>query len=158
MKYTLTVFTENKAGVLNRISDLLVRRKINVDTLTVSTTEREGISRFTIVVDVNANQVEKVVKQIYKVIEVIKVYESTDQDLVFKEIAFYKITCTDGTRRSELQSLTTVLKAEIIHVEANNLVIQKTGSEQEIDHAFKLLFPFGIQEFIRSGRIAVRKN
>ena len=109
-------------------------------------------------VDVNADQVEKVVKQIYKVIEVIKVYESTDQDLVFKEIAFYKITCIDGTKRSELQSLATVLKAEIIHVEANNLVIQKTGSEAEIDHVFKLLFPFSIQEFIRSGRIAVRKN
>jgi acetolactate synthase-1/3 small subunit len=99
MQYTLTVFTENKPGVLYRIADLLLRRQINIESLTVSETERHGISRFTIVVLCDKATVEKVVKQLYRIIEVIKVFEMEDKDLIFKEIAFIKVSTKNPDQR-----------------------------------------------------------
>ena len=85
MQYTITAFAENKPGVLYRIADLFLRRKINVDSMTVSETERKGISRFTIVVNTNKDIVEKICKQLYLIIEVVKVFDNEDKDLIYKE-------------------------------------------------------------------------
>ena len=156
--YTIIAFTENKPGVLYRISDLFLRRKVNIESLTVSEIETKGISRFTIVVHAEKELVEKIVKQLYRIIEVIKVFESTDQQLVFKEIGFIKVSTKTPERRREVEELAFLFRAKIGHVGVNSLVIEKVGSEEEIDSLFTLLRPFGIKEFVRSGRIAVLKD
>src|ERR1700733_4327073 len=90
--YTIIIFTENKPGVLYRIADLLLRRKINIESLTVSEIETKGLSRFTIVVKADAHIIEKVVKQLYRIIEVVEVFEKTDEELLFKEISLIKVS------------------------------------------------------------------
>ena len=157
MQYTLTVFTENKPGVLYRIADLLLRRQINIESLTVSETERHGISRFTIVVLCDKATVEKVVKQLYRIIEVIKVFEMEDKDLIFKEIAFIKVSTKNPEQRREVEELSSMSKAEVAHVGQDFLVIEKKGTEEEITRLYDLLKSYGIKEFIRSGRIAIVK-
>ena len=157
MLYTITVFTENKPGVLYRIADLFLRRKINIETLTVSETERHGISRFTIVVQCDKDTVEKVVKQLYRIIEVVKVFEMEDKDLVFKEIAFIKVSTKNANERREVEELSSLSKAEVTKVGQDFLVIEKAGTEEQIDSLYGLLKPYGIKEFIRSGRIAIAK-
>ncbi|CAN5174215.1 hypothetical protein BH09PAT2_BH09PAT2_00820 [soil metagenome] len=156
--YTITAFTENKPGVLYRIADLFLRRKINIESLTVSEIETKGISRFTIVVKSERDMVEKLVKQLYRIIEVIKVFESTDQELVYKELAFIKVSTKTPERRKEAEELAHLFSGKINHVGPTSLVIEKAGTEEEIDSLFTLLRPYGIKEFVRSGRIAVMKD
>lgn len=156
--YTITVFSENKPGVLYRIADMFVRRKVNVESLTVSEIEQKGISRFTIVVQADKEQIDNIVKQLYKIIEITKVFESTDAELVHKELAFIKVSTKTPERRKEVEDLTYLFRAKVAHVNANSIVIEKTGTEEEINSMFTLLKPFGIKEFVRSGRIAVLKD
>jgi acetolactate synthase-1/3 small subunit len=158
MKYTITAFAENRPGVLYRIADLFLRRKVNIESMTVSETEREGVSRFTILVDTDKNIVEKITKQLYRIIEVIKVFENEDKDLVMKEITLIKIFANNLAKRQEIENLTRLFNAKIIHVAKDFLVVEKTGNEEEIVSLFTLLKPFGIKEFVRSGRIAVLKE
>lgn len=157
MKYTVIAFAHNSPGVLYRIADLFLRRKVNIESLTVSETERDHISRFTIVVDNNKHLIEKIVKQLYRIIEVTKVFESEDKDLLFKEIAMVKVYAKDHKSRQEIEDLARLAKAEIVAVNKDFLVLEKGGSEEEIDSLVNLVKPFGIQEFIRSGRIAILK-
>ena len=158
MQYTITAFTENKPGVLYRIADLFLRRKINIESLTVSETERHGISRFTIVVKRDKATIDKVVKQLYRIVEVVKVFEMEDKDLIFKEIAFIKVSTKNPDQRREVEELSVLFRARVTHVGSDYLVIEKTGTEEQITALYLLLKPFGIKEFIRSGRIAVVKD
>ncbi len=157
-KYTITVFSENKPGILYRLADLFLRRKINIESLTVSETDTENLSRFTIVVRSERDLVEKVVKQLYKIIEVAKVVDSTDDDLVFKEIALIKVHAKNLEKRREVEHLAHLMSAKIVHVSVDSLVVEQTGSEEEVNSLYELLKPFGIKEFVRSGRIAVFKE
>jgi aminotransferase len=158
MKYTIIAFVYDKPGVLNRLSDLFTRRKINIESLTVSTTEQQGVARFTILVEADRETIEKVVKQIYKVIEVIKVFETTDQDLIYKEIAFIKVTAKTPDQRMSIERAAALFRARIVHVAYDYLVIEITGSEDETQSLEQLLKPYGIKEFVKSGRIAVLKD
>lgn len=158
MKYTITAFTENKPGVLYRIADLFLRRKINIESLTVSETEQHGIARFTIVVELDKVTIEKLVKQLYRIVEVVKVFESTDKDLVFKELAFIKVSTKNPSERREVEELSYLFRARVTYVGEDYLVIEKSGSEDAITSLYLLLKPFGIKEFIRSGRIAVLRE
>ena len=157
MQYTITAFAENKPGVLYRIADLFLRRKINVDSMTVSETERKGISRFTIVVNTNKDIVEKICKQLYRIIEVVKVFDNEDKDLIYKEIALIKVHARNLSVRKEIENFVNLNTGKIIQVNKNFLIIEKVGSEKDIDNLYSLLASFGIKEFIRSGRIAVTK-
>lgn len=156
--YTVTIFTENKPGVLYKISGLFLRRKINIESLTVSYSKDTDQSRFTIVVFAEEILVEKIVKQLYRIIEVIKVIDSKNRDLIYKEVALFKVTARDMKRRQEIEHLVKIAKdARMITVHKSYLVIEKTGSEKEVEDFYQLLDHFGIKEFIRSGRIAVFK-
>lgn len=157
MKYTITTFAENRPGILYRIADLFLRRKINIESLTVCETERKGFSRFTIVVDADKNIVEKITKQLYRIIEVTKVYENEDKDLIFKEIALIKVCTKDMSDRNEIKNIVKFFKANIVHVAKDYIIVEKTGSEEETLYLYDLLKQFGIKEFVRSGRIAVLK-
>ncbi len=156
--YTIIVFTENKPGILYRIADLFLRRKINIESLTVSEVQTHGLSRFTIVVKTDKSTVEKLVKQFYKIIEVVKVFENTDEELIYKELSFVKVVTKGPEQRREVEDLTYLFNATVTHVGRDFLIVQKAGTEEEINSLYLLLKPFGIREFVRSGRIAVLKD
>ena len=154
--YTISIFTENTPGVLYRIADLFLRRKINIESLTVSEINQEDQSRFTVVVFAEAELVEKIVKQLYRIIEVTKVVDSTDEDLVPREIALLKVSANKLKQREEIEHLITISKnTRIIKVTKTYLVIEITGTEREVHEFHELMKPFGIKEFVQSGRIAV---
>ena len=157
-RYTIIIYSENKPGVLYRIADLFLRRKVNIDSLTVSETEKHGISRFTVVVTSDKPTVEKTVKQLYRIIEVIKVFEREDEQMVYKEIALIKVSTKNPEKRREVEDLAYLFRAKVSHVGTDSMTIEKTGSEDAITSLYLLLKPFGIKEFVRSGRIAVLKE
>lgn len=156
--HTISVFSENSPGVLHRITVLFTRRKLNIESLTVSETERKGISRFTIVIRIDDETLEKVLKQIARVVEVLDVSAKPNQDLLFKEIAFYRVAANSPEKRSQIEDLSRRYNSTIAHLSESSLVIEKTGSEEEVNSLFLLLEPYGIQEFVRSGRIAIAKE
>lgn len=156
--YTIIIYTENKPGVLYRIADAFLKRKINIESLTVSEIEAQKMSRFTIVVKGTTLTIEKISKQLYKIIEVIKVLEKTDDDLLYKELSLIKVSTKDAQSRRNVEDIARLSKAEIAAIGKNFLVIQKSGSEEEIDSLYILLKPFGIKEYVRSGRIALLKG
>jgi acetolactate synthase small subunit len=156
--YTIIIFTENKPGVLYRIADSFLKRKINIESLTVSEIEAQKMSRFTITVKGSRLGIEKITKQLYKIIEVVKVLETTDEGLIFKEIALIKVSTKNPGKRQEVEELASLFQAKIVYVGSSYLTIEKSGSEEEINSLYSLLKPFGIREYVRSGRIALTKE
>ena len=157
-RYTIIIFTENKPGILYRIADAFFKRKINIESLTVSEIETQGMSRFTVLVKGTRLTVEKITKQLYKIIEVVKVLETTDNELIFKEIALIKVSTKNPSRRQEVEDLAYLFQATIVYVGNTFLTIEKSGTEEEINSLYSLLKPFGIREYARSGRIALLKE
>ncbi len=154
--YTIIAFTENTPGVLYRIADLFLRRKINIESLTVSEVKNEDQSRFTIVVFAEPDLVEKIGKQLYRIIEVVKVIDSVDTDLVAREIALLKVSANKLEQRKEIEHLVSISSfVRIIEVKKNYLILEKTGTEKDINDFYELMKPYGIKEFVQSGRIAV---
>lgn len=157
-KFTLTVFSENSPGILHRMSVMFTRRQLNIESLTVCQSEKKGISRFTIVIKCEEDLAQKVVKQINRIVEVKEIYYNRNSELIFKEIAFYKVETSDKKQRIELEELAEKYDAHVIYIGDTYLIIEKTGAEDEIMSLFKLLDSYGIKEFTRSGRIALRKE
>ena len=155
---TITIFTHNKPGVLYKIANLFLRRKINIESLTVSEIKTQNLSRFTIVVKKDPVVIDKIVKQLKRIIEVYDVYAHNDDALIFKEIALLKITVKNADQRKQIEDLTYQFQASVIHSEKNNVIIQKTGSEEDIDFLQSVLKPFGIKEVVKSGRVALEKK
>lgn len=157
-KLTITVFSQNTPGVLYRISNLLLRRKINIESLTVSEIEAKSRSRFTIVVKEDMELVKKIVKQLERIIEVYEVFVHTDEELTSKEVALIKVVAKNPIQYEQLEKVAAQFFASIIRTETDGVVIQKTGSEEDIDFLCSVLEPFGIKEIVRSGRIALEKK
>jgi acetolactate synthase-1/3 small subunit len=157
-KYTISAFVQNSPGILNRVTIVFTRRKINIDSLTVSETEKKGISRFTIVVTCTEKMVERLQKQINKVIEVYKVFVCEDDDIIFNEIAFFKMQIKNKGANAHLERIAGNHRAKVVHATPKYMVIEKTGSVEEITSLFHILEPYNILEFIQSGRIAILKN
>lgn len=156
--YTISVFTENSPGVLHRLTSCLTRRKVNIESLTVSETETKGVSRFTIVVNTDPELVMKIVKQIDRIIEVVEAFVSENQQLIYREIAFIKVDIVDAEKRLQVEELAHRYGAHVTYATEGAIVVEKTGTEDEIDSLYRLLEPFRISEFVRSGRIAIRKT
>jgi acetolactate synthase I/III small subunit len=157
--YTICVFTENSIGLLNKITIIFTRRRINIESLTVSETERKGISRFTIVIKhEKREEVEKLVRQIRKIIEVLAVFGYLNDDIVYNEIALFKISTPLNGKTVDVETINKVYKAWVVYWGLDYVVIEKTGTETEIFDFFKYVKPHGIIEFVRSGRIAVGKT
>jgi acetolactate synthase-1/3 small subunit len=158
-KYTICVFTENSIGLLNKITVIFTRRRINIESLTVSETERKGISRFTIVIShEKREEVEKLVRQIRKIVEVLAVFGYLNDDIVYNEIALFKVPTPLGSKPLDIDTINSKYKAWVVYWELDYVAIQKTGTEEEIFDFFKYLKPYGIIEFVRSGRVAVGKT
>jgi acetolactate synthase I/III small subunit len=153
--FTLSVLTEDKAGLLNHITIIFTRRKININSLNVSTTEVAGVSRFTIVVHCTREQAEKVVKQIRKLIDVLGAFLYEEDQVHYQEIALYKVPTKIFMGGSKIEKLVRDNGARILVIEEDYIVLEKTGHKDETSDLFKKLEPYGVLEFVRSGRVAI---
>jgi acetolactate synthase-1/3 small subunit len=156
--HTLSILVENKAGVLSRVTGLFSRRGFNIESLAVGTCEEPDMSRITIVVIGDDAQVEQVMKQLNKLIDVIKVSDLTDSERVERELALFKVTADQGTTRAEIMQIATIFRAQIVDVGAKSVILQITGDTDKIDAMEKLLRQFGIKELIRTGRIGILRG
>ena len=156
-QYTLSVFTENKAGLLMRVVMVFTRRHINIESLTTSQSSIKGIFRFTIVVNVTEDQVQKLVQQLDKQVDVLKAFYYEDQDIINQEIALYKVPIEAYQDPGKMILLMRKHAARILTVEKEFVVIEKTGLESETEALLDELRQYGIYQFVRSGRVAIAK-
>jgi len=157
-EFIISAFTENHIGLLNRITIIFTRRKINIESLTVSESALAGISKFTIVVDTTEDKVSKVVKQIDKLVEVLKAYYHTNDQMIYQEIALYKVPTMALTSSNQIESLVRQYNARILEMTPDYTVIEKTGHKDETQALFEELNQFGVLQFIRSGRVAITRS
>jgi acetolactate synthase-1/3 small subunit len=156
--YTVSVYTENNIGLLNRISAIFQRRHINIESLNTSRSEIDGVSRFTIVVKVTEDQMKKIIGQIEKQVEVIKAYYHTDEETIYQVSAMFKIRSELLFEERQIQNIIKESGAKIVTVNREFFVLEKSGRKHEIDDLYRDLNAFGIMQFVRSGRIAVTKE
>jgi acetolactate synthase-1/3 small subunit len=156
--YTISIYSENNLGLLNRISTIFLKRHINIESLTVSSTEIENVSRFIIVVKISEEKVKKVIGQIEKQIEVIKAYFHTNEESIYLQSALYKIKSNLLFDERQIQNIIKNSNAQIVTVSPEFFVIEKSGKKEEIQSLYNELLPFGIMQFVRSGRISVSKE
>lgn len=156
--YTVSIYTENNIGLLNRISAIFQRRHINIESLNTSVSEIEGVSRFTILVNVSEEQMKKIIGQIEKQVEVIKAYYHTDEQTIYQESCMFKIKSGLLFEEPQIQNIIKDSNARIVTVNKEFFVLEKSGRRSEIDSLHKDLSKFGIMQFVRSGRIAVTKD
>ena len=158
-EYTLSVLTENKAGLLNHLTIIFNRRKINIDSLNVSTTEVKGVSRFTIVVQANKEKIIKILNQINKLIDVLGAFLYEEGETYYQEIALYKLSTKIFLKGDNVEKIVRKNGAKILIIEEDHTIIQKTGTKLETQKLYNELEKFGgILEFVRSGRVAVSKS
>jgi acetolactate synthase-1/3 small subunit len=157
-QYTISVLTEDKAGLLNHLTIIFTRRKINIESLNVSTTEVKGISRFTIVVTTSFEMAEKVVKQIRKIIDVVGSFVYEDDEIFYQEIALYKVPTKVFLEGNKIETLVRNNGARILVIEEDHIIIEKTGHKEDTHDLYLKLEPLGLLEFVRSGRVAISKS
>ena len=157
-EYTITVYTENQIGLLNRIAIIFSRRKINIDSMNTSPSEIEGIHRFTILIDETEEVVRKVCRQIEKQVEVLKVYYNTEEEIVWQEMALYKVSTDEIAAKVKVERLLRECGARAVAISKDFTVFETTGHREETDKLVKALEPYGLIEFVRSGRVAIIKE
>lgn len=157
MKYTLSILVENHAGVLSKISGLFSRRGYNIDTLAVGSTEKQGISRITIVADGDEYLLEQIEKQLNKLIPVIKVKRLPEGEFISRELSLVKVNCT-ASQRAELISIAQVLEAKIVDLSVDYLIFEFCNTKDKTDTFLNLLKPYGIKEIVKAGTVAIEKG
>ena len=157
-QYTISVYTENNIGLLNRISAIFQRRHINIESMNISVSEIEAVSRFTILVDMTEVNVRKIIGQIEKQIEVIKAFYHTDEETIYLESCMFKIKSELLFEERQIQNIIKESDARIVTVNRDFFVLEKSGRRHEIEMLHRELSAFGIMQFVRSGRIAVTKD
>ncbi len=156
-RHTLSVLVENKPGVLARIAGMFSRRGYNIHSLAVGPTETSEISRLTIVVGTEAARLEQVIKQLNKLINVLKIVELDPVDSVALETQLVKVSA-DSTNRNQVIELADVFRAHVVDVDHESITIEVTGTPDELERLVTLLEPFGIREMVRSGTIALARG
>ena len=157
-EFTITVYTENQVGLLNRIAIIFSRRKINVESLNTSPSEVSGIHRFTIVVVESREVVIKIVRQIEKQVEVLKAYYNTNDEIVWQELALYKVLSDEITEKVKVERLLREFGARAVAIRKDFIVFETTGHREETNKLMEALAPFGLVEFVRSARVAIIKE
>jgi len=156
--HTLSVLVENKAGVLSRVTGLFSRRGYNIESLAVGPCEEPGMSRITIVCIGDDAGIEQVMKQLNKLIDVIKVSDLTDSERVERELALIKVAAEPGTARNEIIQLAQIFRAQIVDVGTKTMVLQVVGNTEKIDALETILRQFGVREFVRTGKIGILRG
>ena len=157
-QFTISIYTENNIGLLNRISAIFQRRHINIDSMNISESEIESVSRFTIVVKMSESNVKKIISQIEKQIEVIKAFYHTDNETIHLETCMFKIKSDLLFEERQIQNIIKDSDARIVTVNREFFVLEKSGRRHEIEMLHRELKVFGVMQFVRSGRIAVTKD
>lgn len=157
MKHTVVALVEDRPGVLNRVASLFRRRGFNIDSLAVGTTEEAGISRMTIVVDGAEGIVEQVERQLYKLIDVVRVADVTKAEAVSRELALVKIGCPIA-RRHELLDLVGIFRGHVVDVSPEHVIVEIAAEQETMTAFIENLRPFGILELVRTGRVAMLRG
>ena len=153
MKHIISVLVENKSGVLAKVTGLFSRRGFNIDSLAVGPTDDKSISRITIVLYAENHSIEQITKQLYKLINVIKIQELDPSNVVERELVLIKISA-DSKSRPEILEVVTIFRANIVDVSKKTLLVEITGSNRKVKALEDMLRPFGILELVRTGKIA----
>lgn len=157
-EFTLSVLTEDKSGLINQLTIIFTKRKININSLNVSNTEVKGVSRFTIVTETSKDMIDNIVKQIRKLIDVLGAFVYEEDQIFYQEIALYKVPKYAIVDGKSIEDLVSKSGARILVVETDYMIIEKTGKARETHDLYQKLEPFGLLEFIRSGRVAISKS
>lgn len=156
-EFTVTVYTENQIGLLNRIAIIFSRRKINIESMNTSPSEIEGIHRFTIVINEVEDVVKKLCRQIEKQVEVLKVYYNTSEEIVWQELALYKVSTDEVAEKVSVERLLREYGARAVVIRKDYTVFETSGHREETDRLVEVLEPYGLIEFVRSARVAIIK-
>ena len=154
MKHTLAVLVENQPGVLSHVAGLFARRGYNIESLAVGETEDSSISRITLVVEGDEKVIEQVSKQLNKQVEVIKVNDITNEEIVVRQLLLLKVAADLNTRQ-EIMQIVEIFRCRIVDIGKRSLIVEATGDEEKIQAIITSLRPFGIQELVRTGNVAM---
>ncbi|MFT3843443.1 MAG: acetolactate synthase small subunit [Lacibacter sp.] len=157
-EFTITVYTENQVGLLNRIAIIFSRRKINIESLNTSPSEIDGVHRFTIVIDEFEELVRKLCRQIEKQVGVLKAYYNTNDEIVWQELALYKVPTDVIAEHVKVERLLSQHGAKAVVIRKDYTVFEVSGQRAETDALIKVLEPYGLIEFVRSARVAIIKE
>lgn len=156
-EYTITVYTENQIGLLNRIAILFSKRKINIESLNTSPSEVDSVHRFTIVINETEEVVRKLCRQIEKQVEVLKAYYNTNEEIIWQELALYKVPTEIIAEEVKVERLLSQYGAKAVVIRKDYTVFEVSGQRAETDAFIKVLEPYGLIEFVRSARVAIIK-
>ena len=157
-EYTITVYTENQIGLINRIAIMFSRRKINIESLNTSPSEVEGIHRFTIVINETEDVVRKLCRQLEKQVEILKAYFNTNEEIIWQEMALYKVSTDEIAEKVKVERLLREYGARAVVIRKDYTVFETTGQREETDRLVEVLEPLGLIEFVRSARVAIIKD
>lgn len=157
-EYTITVYTENQIGLLNRIAIIFSRRKINIDSLNTSPSEVDSVHRFTIVLNETEDVVRKLCRHIEKQVEVLKAYYNTPEEIIWQELGLYKVPTDVIAEEVKVERLLRQHGAKVVVIRKDYTVFEVAGHREETDNLIKVLEPYGLIEFVRSARVAIIKN
>jgi acetolactate synthase-1/3 small subunit len=157
-EYTITVYTENQIGLINRIAIIFSRRKINIESLNTSPSEVIGIHRFTIVINETEEVVRKLCRQLEKQVEILKAYFNTNEEIIWQEMALYKVSTDEIAEKVKVERLLREYGARAVVIRKDYTVFETTGQREETDRLVKALEPYGLIEFVRSARVAIIKD
>ena len=157
-EFNITVFSENHIGLLTRITIVFTRRKVNIESLTVSESAIPGVFKFTIVVRTTREQTIKIVSQIEKQIDVLKAFYHTNDEIIYQEIALYKVPTEALYDSDTVETIVRKASARILEITREYVVIEKTGHKDETQALFEELKDFKVLQFIRSGRVALTRD
>ena len=157
MKHIISVLVENKVGVLSHVAGLFSSRGYNIDSVAVAETHEPAVSRMTIVVDADEKILEQIMKQLRKLIDVVKVQDVTGEDFLDRELVLVKVSAKIG-QRSEIMQVADAFRARTVDVNPKTLTIEVTGNQSKIEAMLELLREFGIKEIVRTGRIAMSRG
>jgi acetolactate synthase-1/3 small subunit len=157
MQTTFIVHVEDQPGVLTRVASLIRRRGYNIESLTVGHTERDGVSRMTVVMDVEERAISRIEANLYKLVNVIRVENITPQPSVYRDLAMIKVAARESSRGAIMQ-LVDVFRARVVDVSPESLIIEITGTEDKIDGLVEMLKPYGVLEMARTGRVAMSRG
>ena len=157
-EFTISLFTEDHIGILNQITIILTRRQINIDSITASESAVNGVHLLTIVVRTTPDLVRKVAKLFERLVDVLKVFVHTSDEIVWQEIALYKVPTKALMSGNVIENIVRSHNARFIEITTEYIIIEKTGHKDDILELLKKLEPFGVLQFVRSGRVAITKQ
>jgi acetolactate synthase-1/3 small subunit len=157
MLHTIVVYVENKPGVLSRVVSLFRRRAFNIDSLTVGRTEKPEVSRMTIVTEADEDQARRIVANVYKLVNVLLVDDVTGHPALLRDLALVKVAASQSTR-SQILDLAAVFRARVLDIASDSITVELTGGEEKVDRLLELLTPYGLQEVVRTGIVAMRRG